>query len=104
SPSIPTAVALLLTSATLVSKGRSSAGWNLSGVAYRMIIDMGCHLMLGPDYQTNLTAGHSQLLRGDLEQEVRRRLYWGAFVTDATQSLYLGRPCMFATAEARVPL
>lgn len=104
SPSIPTAVALLLTSATLVSKGQSSAGWNLSGVAYRMIIDMGCHLMLGPDYQTNLTAGHSQLLRGDLEQEVRRRLYWGAFVTDATQSLYLGRPCMFATAEARVPL
>ncbi|OJJ07670.1 hypothetical protein ASPVEDRAFT_88908 [Aspergillus versicolor CBS 583.65] len=104
SPSIPTAVALLLTSATLVSKGQSSAGWNLSGVAYRMLIDMGCHLMLGPDYQTNLTAGHSQLLRGDLEQEMRKRLYWGAFVTDATQSLYLGRPCMFATTEARVPL
>lgn len=104
SPSIPTAVALLLTSASLVSKGQSSAGWNLSGVAYRMLIDMGCHLMLGPDYQTNLTARHSQLLCGDLEQEMRKRLYWGAFVTDATQSLYLGRPCMFATTEARVPL
>jgi hypothetical protein len=101
-PSIPTVVALLLTSATLVSQGRSSAGWNLSGTAYRMIIDMGCHLMLGPDYQSNM--GHGQLLRRDLEQEMRRRLYWGAFVTDATQALYLGRPCMFAATEARVPL
>ena len=50
-PSIPSAVALLLTSATLVSQGRSSAGWSLSGTAYRMIIDLGCHMMLGPDYQ-----------------------------------------------------
>ncbi|KAL4866032.1 hypothetical protein BDV12DRAFT_140145 [Aspergillus spectabilis] len=103
-PSIPSAVALLLISAALVSQGQSSAGWNLSGIAYRMIIDMGCHLMLGPDYQSTPTGGHGQLLRRDLEQEMRKRLYWGAFVTDATQSLYLGRPCMFATAEARVPL
>lgn len=103
-PSIPSAQALLLTSATLVSHGRSSAGWNLSGTAYRMIIDMGCHLMLGPDYQSMSKAGHGQLFRRDLEQEMRKRLYWGAFVTDATQSLYLGRPCMFAAAEARVPL
>ncbi|KAL4876147.1 fungal-specific transcription factor domain-containing protein [Aspergillus karnatakaensis] len=107
-PSIPSAVALLLMSASLVSKGQSSAGWNLSGIAYRMIMDKGCHLMLGPDYQQKSTPSsgrkHSQLLRRDLEQEMRKRLYWGAFVTDATQSLYLGRPCMFATSEARVPL
>ncbi|KAL2864082.1 transcription factor domain-containing protein [Aspergillus lucknowensis] len=103
-PSIPTAVALLLTSATLVSQGKSSAGWNLSGTAYRMIIDMGCHLMLGPDYGSLSDLNHSQLLRWDLEQEMRKRLYWGAYVTDATQALYLGRPCMFATVEARVPL
>ncbi|KAL2848915.1 fungal-specific transcription factor domain-containing protein [Aspergillus pseudoustus] len=103
-PSIPTAVALLLTSATLVSQGKSSSGWNLSGTAYRMIIDMGCHLMLGPDYESLSDLDHSQLLRWDLEQEMRKRLYWGAYVTDATQALYLGRPCMFATVEARVPL
>jgi hypothetical protein len=103
-PSIPTAVALLLTSATLVSQGKSSAGWNLSGTAYRMIIDMGCHLMLGPDYESLSNLDHGQLLRWDLEQEMRKRLYWGAYVTDATQALYLGRPCMFATVEARVPL
>ncbi|KAL3475205.1 fungal-specific transcription factor domain-containing protein [Aspergillus californicus] len=103
-PSIPSAAALLLMSATLVSQGQSSAGWNLSGTAYRMIIDMGCHLMLGSDYQSESPQSHRQLVRRDLEQEMRRRLYWGAFVTDATQALYLGRPCMFATAEARVPL
>jgi hypothetical protein len=104
-PSIPTVTALLLTSATLVSKGMSSAGWNLSGTAYRMIIDMGCHLSLGPDYQSTSVSDHGQpLLRQNLEQEMRKRLYWGAYVTDATQSLYLGRPCMFASTEARVPL
>lgn len=103
-PSIPTAVALLLASATLVSQGRSSAGWNLSGTAYRMIIDMGCHLALSPDYQSKSAQDYGQTLRRDLEQEMRKRLYWSAFITDATQSLYLGRPSMFASVEARVPL
>jgi hypothetical protein len=103
-PTIPSAMALLLTSATLVSQGHSSAGWNLSGTAYRMIIDMGCHLMLGPDHQSAATSSDRHLLTQDLEQEMRTRLYWGAFATDATQSLYLGRPCMFASTEARVPM
>ncbi|KAJ5217269.1 hypothetical protein N7468_010277 [Penicillium chermesinum] len=103
-PSIPTAVALLLASATLVSQGRSSAGWNLSGTAYRMIIDMGCHLALSPDYQSKSAQDYGQTLRRDLEQEMRKRLYWSAFITDATQSLYLGRPTMLASVEARVPL
>ncbi|KAL9570282.1 hypothetical protein ACKAV7_005585 [Fusarium commune] len=62
-PSIPSALALLLTSVSLVSQGKPSA-----------------------------------------EQEMRKRLYWAAFTTDATQALYLGRPCMFASAQARVPL
>jgi hypothetical protein len=106
-PSIPTAVALLTTSASLVSHGRSTAGWNLSGLAYRMIIDLGCHLTLGPDCEAgnlDLDPNGRDTLFHDLDQEMRKRLYWGAFATDVTQSLYLGRPCMFATVEARVPL
>lgn len=43
-------------------------------------------------------------MQRDLEQEMRKRLYWGAYVTDATQALYLGRPCMLSSVEARVPL
>ncbi|SPO06778.1 uncharacterized protein DNG_09472 [Cephalotrichum gorgonifer] len=104
-PSIASTMALLLTSASLVSQGRSSAGWSLSGTAYRMIMDLGCHMMLGPDYQSNSSQISSgRRLHRDLEQEMRTRLYWGAYVTDATQALYLGRPCMFASVEARVPL
>lgn len=103
-PSIPSATGLLLMSSALISRGHSSAGWTLSGTAYRMILDLGCHMMLGPDYQSTAGLGSGRRLRRDLEQEVRKRLYWGAYVTDATQSLYLGRPCMFASVEARVPL
>lgn len=103
-PSIPSAVALLLTSATLVSQGKSSAGWSLSGTAFRMILDMGCHMTLGPDYQSSASESNGASLRHDIEQEMRKRLYWSAYITDATQALYLGRPCMLASIEARVPL
>lgn len=102
--SIPSATALLLMGAALVSRGHSSAGWSFTGIAYRMILDLGCHMMLGPDYQSGVGLGSGRKLRQDLEQEIRKRLYWGAYVTDATQALYLGRPCMFASVEARVPL
>lgn len=103
-PSIPSAIALLLVSATLVSQGRSSSGWNLSGMAYRMIMDLGCHMILGPDYQSAIGQDSGLKLQRDVEQEMRKRLYWGAYVTDAAQAMYLGRPCMFASIEARVPL
>lgn len=103
-PSVPSAVALLLTSVTLVSQGKVSAGWTLSGTAYRMILDLGCHLMLGSDYQEASTNDNSNVLGRDVEHEMRKRLYWGAYITDVTQSLYLGRSCSFASTEARVPM
>jgi hypothetical protein len=103
-PSVPSAVALLLTSVTLVAQGKVSAGWALSGTAYRMIIDLGCHMMLGPDYQEFRSESGSHMLMKDIEHETRKRLYWGAYITDVIQSLYLGRQCSFATTEARVPL
>ncbi|OAL46299.1 hypothetical protein IQ07DRAFT_546298 [Pyrenochaeta sp. DS3sAY3a] len=103
-PSIPSAVALLLTSSTLVAQGNVSAGWALSGTAYRMIIELGCHMMLGPDYQEVQAESGTQMLQKDIEHEMRKRLYWGAYITDVIQSLYLGRQCTFATTEARVPL
>ncbi|KAL1854817.1 hypothetical protein Daus18300_011333 [Diaporthe australafricana] len=62
-PSIPSAAALLLTGAALVS----------------------------------------QDINIDIEREWRRRLYWGALVTDATQSLYLGRQMALRPTEGRVP-
>lgn len=103
-PSVPTAAGLLLTSMALVSQGKVSAGWTLSGMAYRMIIDLGCHLMLDLDYRNASDQSNGQTLHQDMEHEMRKRLYWGAYITDVTQSLYFGRSCVFASAEARVPL
>lgn len=100
-PTIPTAAGLLLCGATLVSHGQPSAGWALCGLAYRMIIDLGCHLLIDGSRKdkTEETA-----LLTDLDLEIRKRLYWGAFMTDATQALYFGRPPTLRSSQARVPL
>lgn len=99
-PSIPTAVGLLLCGATLVSHGRPSAGWVFCGISYRMIIDLGCHFIV--DSRCSAKTAKSALLT-DLELEMRKRLYWGAYMTDATQSLYFGRPPCLRASQARVP-
>ncbi|OGM49477.1 hypothetical protein ABOM_001692, partial [Aspergillus bombycis] len=80
-PSFPTVVALLTCGACLVPYGRQSAGWALSGMGYQMMIDLGCHL------ECPATSKASAI-----EQEIKKRIYWGAFVSDKFQSLFLGRP------------
>ena len=35
--------------------------------------------------------------------EVRRRVFWGAYICDKLQSLYLGRPFLLHDREAHVP-
>ena len=97
--SIPTAVALLLCGASLVSHGKQSAGWVLCGTAYRMIIDLGCHLSIETQRSQSLATFRSTAI----EFEIRKRVYWGAFMTDKFQSLYLGRAPVLRRAEARVP-
>jgi hypothetical protein len=97
-PSIPTAVALLLCGASLVSHGKQSAGWVLCGTAYRMIIDLGCHLSI-EEAQQHKTPSRATAI----EFEVRKRVYWGAFVTDKFQSLYLGRTPALRSSEAQLP-
>lgn len=80
-PTIPTVVALLTCGACLVPYGYQSAGWALSGMGYQMIVDLGCHL-------DNPAASKAAAI----EQEMKKRIYWGAFVSDKFQSLFLGRP------------
>lgn len=99
-PSIPTSTAFLLCGASLVSHGRPSAGWIMCGIAYRMIIDLGCHMAVDPRRKD----GTNEIdLLSDIDLEIRKRLYWGAFMTDATQSLYFGRSPSFRASQARVP-
>ncbi|KAH8702274.1 fungal-specific transcription factor domain-containing protein [Talaromyces proteolyticus] len=97
-PSVPTAVALLLCGASLVSHGKQSAGWVLCGTAYRMIIDLGCHLSMEEAQQ------HKPPLKmTTIEFEIRKRVYWGAFMNDKFQSLYLGRAPALRSSEAQLP-
>ncbi|RMJ18190.1 hypothetical protein CDV36_002127 [Fusarium kuroshium] len=86
-PTIPTVVALLTCGACLVPRGKQSAGWVFCGIAYRMMTDLGCHLDIEPTSQT----GKGFKLT-PIDVEMRKRIYWAAYVGDKLQSLFLGRP------------
>lgn len=80
---IPTIVALLTCGACLVPHGKQSMGWTYCGIAYRMITDLGLHLDGGADG----SIPKSEII----DSEIRRRVYWAAYVGDKLQSLFLGR-------------
>ncbi|KAF5501228.1 Nitrogen assimilation transcription factor nit-4 [Colletotrichum siamense] len=85
-PTIPTVVALLTCGACLVPRGMQSAGWIFCGIGYRMLTDIGCHL----DVQT-VALDSSNYRASAIDLELRKRVYWGAYVGDMLQSLFLGR-------------
>ncbi|CZR57489.1 uncharacterized protein PAC_07378 [Phialocephala subalpina] len=102
--SIPTAVALLLCGASLVSHGKQSAGWILCGTAYRHLIDLGCHLSIQiQDQPTTKSTKSTKSKEMVITNEMKRRLYWGAYMTDKFQSLYLGRTPVLKGRDTRVP-
>lgn len=89
-PSIPTVVAFLLLGSTFIARGDISKGWSYTGFAARMVYDLGLHL----DCKS----------RTSLEDvEVRRRVFWGAFICDKLQSLYLGRPMAMHLHDNQCP-
>lgn len=87
-PSLPTVVALLTCGACLVPHGRQSAGFIFCGIAYKMITDLGYHL----DIQSSSKKIGSSPTCTAIEVEMRKRVYWAAYVGDKLQSLFLGRP------------
>lgn len=89
-PSIPTVVAFLLLGSTFIARGDISKGWAYTGFAARMIYDLGLHLDCKPG--TSLE-----------DVEIRRRVFWGAFICDKLQSLYLGRPMAMHLHDNRCP-
>ena len=90
SPSIPTIMALLLLGSTYNSRGETSKGWLYTGYALRMVFDLGLHL-------DPKEGNHSPE-----EAEIRRRVFWAAFICDKLQSLYLGRPTTINPRDAHV--
>ena len=81
--SIPTAQALLQLSARELAWGSISQAWLYSGMAFRMVSDLGLH------YSTGKIMMFGQLSAEDLE--IRRRLFWSCYFWDKAISLYLGR-------------
>ncbi|OAA66455.1 Transcription factor [Niveomyces insectorum RCEF 264] len=81
--SIPTVQALLQLSCREMACGSISQAWLYSGMAFRMVSDLGLHY----NYGKLLHFGH--LTAEDLE--IRRRLFWSCYFWDKVISLYLGR-------------
>lgn len=91
-PSLATIIGLLLLGSTYVARGVTTKGWLLTGYALRMVYDLGLHIdRKAPDDNT-------------IEEEVRKRIFWGAFICDKLQSLYLGRPFAIKLRDAHVSL
>ncbi|KAK9482642.1 nitrogen assimilation transcription factor nirA [Lipomyces starkeyi] len=73
-----------------------STSWLCAGIAFDMIIDLGIHVDV-----SNLP--NSRRL-SDEDLEVRRRIFWGAYVKDKVQSLYQGMPARLREIDTNVPL
>ncbi|KAK2612030.1 hypothetical protein QQS21_001995 [Conoideocrella luteorostrata] len=95
--SIPTIQALLLMSDALFSWcDERSLSWHYLGIATNMIIDLGIHS------ETSTLASRKPLLPEDVE--IRRRVFWSAFVLDKVQSIYQGRPARIRDMDSSVPM
>ena len=81
---IPSICAFLFMGAAMTSFDRKSEGWSYCGHAYRMLVDMGCHLEV--EY-LDKTGRYTPM-----DLEIRRRVFWGAYINDKFQALYFGRP------------
>ncbi|KAL4735115.1 fungal-specific transcription factor domain-containing protein [Aspergillus similis] len=91
---ITTIQALLVMTNSLFALGdERSAAWLYSGLAFRMLIDMGMHVDLTSTRRFS-----------DEDLEIRRRVFWAAFVVDKIQSLYQGRPVSLKETDALVPI
>ncbi|KAL6229204.1 fungal-specific transcription factor domain-containing protein [Aspergillus navahoensis] len=91
--SISTVVALIMLGSTFIARGMTSKGWLYTGYAMRMIYDLDLHTEIG-----------LEISRDNIEQiEIRRRVFWGAFVCEKLQSLYLGRPPTIRLQDIHVP-
>ncbi|KAL4959774.1 PrpF protein-domain-containing protein [Aspergillus stella-maris] len=91
---ITTIQALLVMTNSLFALGdERSAAWLYSGLAFRMLIDMGMHVDLTSTRRFS-----------DEDLEIRRRVFWAAFVVDKIQSLYQGRPVSLKETDAFVPI
>ncbi|KAF2435402.1 hypothetical protein EJ08DRAFT_580700 [Tothia fuscella] len=96
--SITTIQALITVASSLfaIESAAKSTAWLYSGIAFRMIVDLGLHID-----GAELLKNH-RITAEDLE--ARRRVFWGAFVFDKIHSMYFGRPVTLQETNVRVPI
>ncbi|KAL4779966.1 fungal-specific transcription factor domain-containing protein [Aspergillus varians] len=80
---IPNLQALLQLSGLEMAHGCTSQAWLYSGMAFRMVSDLGLHHNSGKILHLGYLSPE--------ELEIRRRLFWGCYFWDKAVSLYLGR-------------
>ncbi|KAJ6023638.1 hypothetical protein N7460_014033 [Penicillium canescens] len=83
-PRIPTIQGLLILGGRQCAVGKSSEGWLYTGMAIRMVTDLGLHI------KRSNTSLMKEFEPDDLE--VRKRLYLSVYAWDKSISLCLGRP------------
>ena len=80
---IPMVQALLLLSAQECGKGNRTHAWLYSGMAFRLLDDLGISI------DSRKYSGTAQLTDEDIE--IRNRLFWSCYFWDKIISLYFGR-------------
>ncbi|KAI1299481.1 fungal-specific transcription factor domain-containing protein [Xylaria venustula] len=87
---IPTIIGLIMLGSTYNGRGLTSKAWLYTGYAVRMVYDLGLHQ-------------ESKVQICDAEEiEIRRRVFWGAFICEKLQGLYLGRPVFIHPSDVHV--
>lgn len=81
--SVPTIQTLLLLSAQECGKGNRTQAWLYSGMAFRVLDDLGISI------DSRKYLGAAQLSDEDIE--IRNRLFWSCYFWDKIVSLYFGR-------------
>lgn len=80
---IPTVQTLLILSAQECGKGNRTQAWLYSGMAFRLLDDLGISI------DSRKYSGSAQLTDEDIE--IRNRLFWSCYFWDKMISLYFGR-------------
>lgn len=92
---VPTVQSLLLLSAQECGRGNRTQAWLYSGMAFRLIDDMGMCID-GQRY-----ADSNQFSAEDIE--IRNRLFWACYFWDKMTALYFGRSPMLQNSHVSPP-
>jgi hypothetical protein len=92
---VPTVQSLLLLSAQECGRGNRTQAWLYSGMAFRLIDDMGICV----DGKRHTDAGQSSAE----DIEIRNRLFWSCYFWDKLISLYFGRSPLIQNSAISPP-